>query len=815
MPENETAATDGLPEDYQRALLETVVDLDVITELVRRNLEDEEVRRVLHVLSGDDRDAFVSKLSALLRKTAALLVISRRLSDSLHLGVLLPRLVELISDFLDAERCSVFLYDPKADELYTKAAVGLAGEIRFPAGLGIAGTVFTSGEPLLVPDVYADSRFNPEIDGRTGFRTRNLLCVPLKHLRSGGPETVGVIQVLNKRPAPFGIEDLKLLEALCAPAAAALANALLHEEVQKARTEQHRLLELTSAISKEIELRTLLRKIVGTAVMVLEAERVTLFVQDRKTKELWALAGESGGRADTRPPSHPELAASVFATGQAINTSDPGSDPRFDAALDRLARSRTRNVLCLPVRGRGGDVVAVAEALNKLAGPFTAADERHLEAFCTQAAIAMETARLLDDLNVNVAHLRSLLDASKALAAPIDLDSQLSAILLRARDVMEAERSNIFIYDEAGATLSKRSGGNAAEDGTKSAVARGIAGHAAQARTLLNVKDAAQDGRFDPEVDQAPGCQVRSVLCAPLFSHSQRLIGVLQVLNKAGDTAFTPHDEALMEAFASHAAVALDRARLIEAYVEKQRIEHGLRMAHEIQMAMLPRVFPKRRELDLCARLVPARAVGGDFYDFVAEAERVWFVIGDVAGKGVGAALFMAMTKALLRASIGTLLTPSEVLSRVDRELGRDGERTVFVTVFAGCLNLKTGELVFSNAGHNAPYWLGKDGSVKPLTQALGVPLGILDDHLYETASLRLKPGDSLFLYTDGVTEAFSREGKDFSLERLERWLEHKGAAGVGAYDLVEGAFQAVKAFTGDAPQSDDITVLALRYLPA
>ena len=343
----------GLSEAYQLALVETVVDLDTLTEMVRRNLEEDDIRRVLQKLSSDDRDAFISSLSRLMRKTAALLLIHRRLSDSLFVDVLLPRLVQLISEFLDAERCSVFLYDSETRELYTKAAVGLAGEIRFPATLGIAGAVLASQEPLLVHDAYADPRFNAAIDGQTGFKTRDLLCAPLKHIREEEARTVGVIQALNKRRGSFTDADLTLLEALSSPAAAALANALLHEQVRRAWAEESRLLEVSSEISKEISLRALLTKIVSTAVMVVGAERVTLFVQDPKTSELWALAGDGDGGRKAGSPSHPEIVARVFRTGDLVNVADPSSDSRFDTELERRSGARTRSLLCSPVRGRG------------------------------------------------------------------------------------------------------------------------------------------------------------------------------------------------------------------------------------------------------------------------------------------------------------------------------------------------------------------------------------------------------------------------------------------------------------------------------
>lgn len=766
------AGTTTLPEAYQRALIETVVDLDVVTELVRRNLQDEDVRRILQKLGSTERDDFIARLSALLRKTSALLLISRQLSDSLFVDVLLPRLVELMSEFLDAERCSVFLYDRRTGELFTKVAVGLAGEVRIRSERGIAGAVFTSGEPLLIPDAYADARFDATIDEQTGFRTRDLLCVPLKHTRGGRTEIVGVAQVLNKRHRTFDEEDVKLLEALSAPAATALANAMLHEEVRRARSEESQLIEVSAAVSREADLKPLLGRIVSAAATILDAERLTLFVREPRTGELWTLPADG-----TPVPAGPsELASGVLASGEPLTRPD---------------------ALCRPVRGAEGEVMGVAEVHDKRGAPFTREDELHLEAFCVQASVALRNARLVDELSLTIAHLRSLLEASKALSGAADLDSQLQVVLTQARTVMEAERSRIFVFDEGRGELVGRGPEGTAGPAVRLPLGHGFPGEAALRGTLVNVVEAEGD--------------VRTLLCAPMFTHDGRLIGVLEVANKRRGP-FTAQDEALMEAFASHAAVALDRARLVAAYVEKERFDHGLRLAHDIQMGMLTRAFPASEAFDLFARLVPARSVGGDLYDFVVKDSRLWFVVGDVSGKGMGAALFMTMAKTLLRAAMGGTLAPGALLERVNRELVRDNERGLFVTTFVACLDLESGALQFANAGHNPPYRLSTTGAVRPVVGGLGVPLGLLEDPSYETATAVLEPGEALFLYTDGVTEALNAAGEELGEARVEGVLA--GAGPAPARDLVEQVFAAVRSFAGPAPQSDDVTAMALRFRP-
>ncbi|MBK5254523.1 MAG: GAF domain-containing protein [Vicinamibacteria bacterium] len=387
-------------------------EIDVINQLVDRNLRQDDIRRILLKLSSSDRDAFTSKLAEMLRKTSALLTVSRRLADSLSLDVLLPRMVELISEFLEAERCTVFLYDKDTDELYTKVALGLTTEIRIPAGAGIAGAVFRSGDPVHIGDAYQDPRFNPDVDRRTGFKTRNILCVPIKHKNDDGVQTVGVAQVLNKRSGDFAAEDLTLLETLNSQAAAAFVNALLHQEIRRARAEEVQLLEVTAAMSTELQLQPLLLKIMETVATILEADRATLFMHDSRARQLWAPVGQGENLSEIRFPDHLGIAGAVFTTGATVNIPDAYADPRFNQAVDKKTGYRTVNILTMPVVNRRGETIAVTQVLNKKGGAFTAIDEKRLRAFSAQASIAMENATLFDEVtrvkNYNESILESM-----------------------------------------------------------------------------------------------------------------------------------------------------------------------------------------------------------------------------------------------------------------------------------------------------------------------------------------------------------------------------------------------------------------------
>jgi len=201
--------------------------------------------------------------------------------------------------------------------------------------------------------------------------------------------------------------------------------------------------------------------------------------------------------------------------------------------------------------------------------------------------------------------------------------------------------------------------------------------------------------------------------------------------------------------------------------------------------------------------------VGGDFYDVLAQDGRVWFAVGDVSGKGMGAALFMAITLTLFRASAEGAASPAEVLTRMNRGLARDNERAMFVTVFVAVLDLATGRVTCANGGHNPPYVLRENGAIEGLKNADSPALGVFEEAAYANSELVLGPKDGLFLYTDGITEALSPDQSFYGVERLEELLRRTGLSAPAA--LVAGVVGDVNRFAAGAPPADDLTVLAFR----
>lgn len=244
-------------------------------------------------------------------------------------------------------------------------------------------------------------------------------------------------------------------------------------------------------------------------------------------------------------------------------------------------------------------------------------------------------------------------------------------------------------------------------------------------------------------------------------------------------------------------------------------LQQELDIATTIQTSILPKTFPAfpdRKEFDIYAKMIPAKEVGGDLYDFfLIDKYRLGVVIGDVSGKGIAAALLMAVCKTLIKATAYKGLPTDSVLFEVNNLLVDESPPNMFVTVFYGVLDTRNGAFEYSNGGHNSPYLISNDGTTKLLDDVGGLLLGTIKSTEYQSNIIMLKPGESIFLYTDGVTEAFNSNEEDFKEERLLQSLKINSVS--SAEKIVANVFESVKNFTNGVEQSDDITCLALKYL--
>ena len=342
-----------------------------------------------------------------------LISISEDLAAFDDLDEALRYLVEESSKAVQADRASLFLNDPITKELYTKFAQGnLAHEIRIMNDSGISGAAFQSGQAIIVDDPYSDSRFNQRVDEQTGYQTKNIIAVPVKTVRG---EIIGVLQALNKKKGRFTKKDLTLLELITTQASQFLGGMIELKRVEKLRKHEIEFLEVISEMTSDINIESLLQKVMAEATRMLGAERSTLFLNDKKTNQLWSQVGQGLGAMQIRLPNHLGIAGTVFTSGMTVNIPHAYADLRFNPAFDRKSGFFTRSILCVPINNKAGEVIGVTQVLNKKNGSFTAEDESRLKTFTAQIAISLENASLFSDVqnmkNYNEGILLSMTNA--------------------------------------------------------------------------------------------------------------------------------------------------------------------------------------------------------------------------------------------------------------------------------------------------------------------------------------------------------------------------------------------------------------------
>lgn len=320
-------------------------------------------------------------------------------------GSMIALITEQACALLEADRGTLYLLDKETGELHSSIAMGIPGKtIRLKLHQGIAGLVAATGQPTLVEDAYTDTRFYRGVDDATGYRTRQILCVPIKNRRG---EVQGVLELLNKRTGPFTPGDEEILSLLASQVGVALANAQLYDGLRTNLDRLSRLMRIGTAISSELDLDDLLRTISETTSHLLQAERSTVFLVDRARNELWSRVAQGLDREEIRIPLNTGIAGMVASTGTPVRISDAPTDPRFNPEVDKRTGYQTLTILCAPMRDPHGQVIGVFQVLNKRGGQFSALDEQLLASLSSQAAVAVSNAQLYDELQRSYTHLRT------------------------------------------------------------------------------------------------------------------------------------------------------------------------------------------------------------------------------------------------------------------------------------------------------------------------------------------------------------------------------------------------------------------------
>jgi phosphoserine phosphatase RsbU/P len=514
-------------------------------------------------------------------------------------------------------------------------------------------------------------------------------------------------------------------------------------------------------------------------------------------------------------PFDRSVASAAWREGLTINVGDVSGDSRYlPVATAEGSRPRSEIAVPLPL-ARENRVVGVMTMESLEPNYFTRDHERTLSALGAHLAVALEHARVYDELRRRTREMRTMIEIGHEIASILDLDRLLNHIAALLDRIIDYEFLLVGLIDEANEEfvwhVEEGYGATKREHASRTKISHGVVGRAVRERRTQIVGDVSRDpdyyvsGKWE---DQGQ----RSEIAVPLI-FEDKVIGAL-ALESSRVNAFDEYHGRLLENVANNLSIAVVNARLYSEHVERERqLEREILMARDVQRAMIPDAPPQIKGFDIAARLEPALNLSGDFYDYIPlSPDRVGILIGDVAGKGVRAAMGMAAARSILRSVARRGGGPSRVLRDANLRLHRDLGRQLLLTLVYAVLDAESKTLNYCNAGHNPPLLVKASGKWKALKTG-GLLLGVFDKQQYKSETLRLEKGDALFFYTDGLTEAHTPQPNriEFGEARiLDFLIEHRH---LRASAIIEAFFNRVEEFTTGAHQHDDLTLVVVKAL--
>ena len=406
--------------------------------------------------------------------------------------------------------------------------------------------------------------------------------------------------------------------------------------------------------------------------------------------------------------------------------------------------------------------------------------------------------------------LRKILEVTRKLAAPFDLDTMLTEVVNASREILDAERGTVFLFDEAADELVVRVGTDLQQ--IRIPADKGIVGESAQSRKLINVPDCYADERFNRAIDKQTGYKSRCMLTIPLIGYEESLIGVLQILNK-NNGVFDDQDEYIGLALAAQAAVVLHRAKITEAIIASERLDREISVARDVQIGTLPKEMPVVTGYEFGGAFEPTDQTGGDLYDFVPMGnDKLFLLMGDATGHGIGPALSATQVRAMLRVALRLQSSLDDAFVHINDQLCDDLPDDRFVTGFFGILDGNANTVNFHSGGQGPIMHFHADNGEFDWHPATTFPLGYMPQtNLAPPLQAAMHPGDVLGLISDGIYEYENESGEQFGQQRVADIVTNGGD--LGAQDLVNEILRAVRSHGGLAPQADDITIVLAKRL--
>lgn len=753
------------------------------------------------------------------RELAALNEFNQAVSQA---GFNTDRVIELLLDYarrvLRADLVRVELYAPERDAIHLRAETR-TGEIewtRETLPLTPALAYMRDHPASFVADDLRTQKLPFEFDTRLDRLTaRSVLFVPML----AGDDVIGMVTAISSQQHALMMVNARTLNVLAGQAAVALENARLYIVERRRATQLAIVSEVSAQVAQISDLDQLLPQVVNEIQERFGYSHVhVLLEQDNRELHFFATTHPLGDQWRERGEHikfQEGIIGWVATNAQPLVVPDVTKDPRYLPGPDALSID-TRSELAVPLIV-GQRVVGVLDVQSERIGAFGEEDLFVMKTLAAQLAIAIENARLYQAQQVEAYYLNALLNVAENLAEQESLDDALDTVVTLTTMLVGVRRASVFLYDPLAREFraAKAYGLPLPMERRFSRLRFPIDQPPLNVFTELWVKrEPIQIGNAQASDLVAPNLaalfELESVILFPLIARGE-MVGALGVDQGEKDHQFSAEEVRVLNGIANQAAVAIERSRLDEQAELKKRLDYELGLARQIQTSFLPARPPRLPGYDIAAAWHAARLVGGDFYDMIPlPHQRLGLVIADVSDKGLAAALFMALTRTVIRTMAIGKPTPHEAMERANDVIIADAQSDMFVTAFYGVLDTTSGVITFVNAGHNPPLlYHHADHTVTPLKEH-GIALGILPNIEQPQAQTELLCGDVLVMYTDGVTDALDKSGdEEFGASRLTEVVQEYGAK--TAQEITDEILRAVQDFAAGAPQFDDVTLVVVK----
>jgi phosphoserine phosphatase RsbU/P len=562
------------------------------------------------------------------------------------------------------------------------------------------------------------------------------------------------------------------------------------------------LLEVADVVNTTLDLDTTLRRVAELVRKVIDYEIFAILLLNEKTQELYFRfqVGYAPEVAERMRINVGDGVTGIAAQRrEAILVDDVSKDSRYISAVPNV---RSELAVPLIIKNR---LIGVIDIESPQPNHFTEEHKRLLTLIASRMAVGIENARLYTRTTRQARTLVLLNEIARELTSILNVDELLKRIAELLRRLIDYQMFSILLLDEAGEKLQHRFSQRFQENiqlKHEIPLGRGVVGYAAQHKEAVLVPDVNKDPRY---VKANP--ETRSELAVPLV-YKDKVIGVLD-LEHTRRGFFTDDHRRTVTTLAAQVAIAIENAQLYEQIArQEKRLERDLAMARQLQFRLLPPTLPKLAHLDIAAKFVPARAIGGDLYDFVSYSmSRTAIVIGDVSGKGAPAAIYAALVSGILRSHAPIEPGPAEMLSAVNFSLGERRIDGQFVSLIYAVWDDRNRTLQVANSGLPRPIYC-HDGKIE-IIEATGLPLGLFDDADYDEFTFKAKPGDMFVFFSDGILDASNKAEELFGRERVGEIVAANPNA--SAEEMVKLIFQAAAEHASGVEAFDDETVVAIR----